>query len=787
MDNIDGEEYEPRSAKPYLQSTQQYERDFSLWTTRSARIDKIYASLMALDGGFRGIAGTFTDQEFDLFWASMEVVKPSIYCRPPVPVVTPKFKDRAAVKRVTADLLERSAISGFEVTDIDAAMLDTRDDLVLSNRGVLWVSYEDDGDREEVCIEQVDRDDFAHGPGRKWKEVPWVQRRAWLDMKEMKDRFEESSGELYLRANYTKRENGETIASPHEGKAGVWERWDRIENKVTWFTDGCDEVLDQDEPHLKLRGKFPCPRPAYGTRRPHSLEPVPDMVRIESQLDTINTLTRRIHDLCDKLVVKGIIPAGTDTGDAVEAAFRNDDASHMLIPIPSMALTAGAGKLVEWLPIDQVAQAILAAVQARRELIGNVQEILGIADIMRGDTEAQETLGAQQLKAQYGSVRIRDRVTEMVRIARDALCIMAEIMAEEFDLDTLLKMAQMELPTEAEIKRSLKEIEKAARDELKAIADKAEEAAMSPQAQEDPQAAQQAVQQASQQVIAKYQPQIAKLSRAVTQEAVQELLDDTKTDPFIFDIETDSTIFPDEIAEKTARNEFLTALATGMQALMPMVQTGGAEAAGEILKWSLNPYRPDRAVMMAIDEYVENLANTPPQNQGADEAAKQLAESQMQLAQAELQKAQAQTMKVEADAQGKMQEIQLKSAEAAEKAKADQQRIVLELEKTRGTVAETEARIEKIYAEIQAMGLKAANDTRQQDREDFKAVTETQFRAEDQARAAEGQAFDQARSVEDINRANRGEDRADRQQGFSEQQGDRQMSIAEKASETDNG
>lgn len=782
---MDGEEYPPKSAKPYLQSTRQYEKDFSLWTTRSDRIDKIYASLMSLDGGFRDVTGTFTDQEFDLFWASMEVVKPSIYCRPPVPVVTPKFKDRSPVKRVTADLLERSAISGFEATDIDSVMIDVRDDLVLSNRGVLWVSYEDDGDREEVCIEQVERSDFAHGPGRKWREVPWVQKRAWLTMKEMKERFSDVSGDLYLSANYTKKTDDTTISEDHEGKAGVWERWDKVENKVTWFTDGCDDVLDQDAPHLKLKGKLPCPRPAYGTCRPHSLEPVPDLVRIESQLDTINMLTRRIHDLCDKLVVKGIIPAGTDTGDAVEAAFREENAAHMLIPVPSMSLTAGAGKLVEWLPIEQVAQAILASVEARRELIGNVQELLGIADIMRGDSEANETATAQKMKAQYGSVRIRDRVTEMVRIARDALCIMTEIMAEEFDLDTLLKMAQMELPTNAEVKRQLKDIEKAARLELEGLTQQAETALANGAAQQDPQAAQQQLQQAQQQIIAKYQPQIQKLSQAVTTEMVQELLDDTKTDPFIFDIETDSTVYPDEMAAKQASAEMFQALGNMITVVQGMVATGGAKAAGELIKDGLGPFRPSRTTIMAIDEWTEALESMPtPSGEGGAEA--ELVAAQNKLAEAEIMKAQAQGQNYQAQAQLKMQELEQRGAEAAAKIEQGQQAFMLEMEKSRGTVEETGARIEKIYAEIQAMGVKAQNDTRQQDRDDFKAATDAQFRAEDQDRAAEGQAFDQARSVEDASRANRGEDRADRQQNFSERQGDRQQTLAEKTAEKGN-
>lgn len=755
--------YEPRSSQPYLQSTAQYERDLSLWTTRADRIDKIYASLMSLSGISRLVASTFADQEFDLFWASMEVVKPSIYSRPPVPVVTPKFGDRSPVKRVTADLLERAAISGFEATDIDEALIEVRDDLVLSNRGVLWVSYEDDGEGgEKVCVEPVYRDDFAHGPGRRWSEVPWVQRRAWLTQEEMRERFQSKSGDLYLKANYAARVEGEVIADAHAGKAGVWERWDRVENKVTWFTDGCEQILDQDEPHLKLKGKFPCPRPAYGTRRPHSLEPVPDMVRIENQLDTINTLTLRIHDLCDKLVVKGIIPAGTDVGDALESAYRDDTASHMLIPVPSMSLSSG-GALVEWLPIDQVAEAILAAVEARRELIGNVQELLGIADIMRGDSDARETATAQEMKAEFGSVRIRDRVNEMVRIARDALCIMSEIMAEEFDLDTLLKMAQMELPTEAEVKRELKELEKAARQELEAVATKAEEV-MAGGPVEDPQAAQQQLQQAQQQVIAKFAPMIDKLSKSVTREAVQSLLDDTKTDPFIFDIETNSTVYPNEMAAKKASAEMFSALGAALPIVQGLIQTGGAKLAGELLKDGLNPYRPGRSTIMAIDEYIESMESAPPAGDGG---VAELAAAEMEKAKAQMAKVEADSRLKEAELQQRMAQMQGEFQEKAVKLQLENQKLQLQANKQEqefaAKMADMDAKQNLMQAQTAEILAKIGLDVRKQDLEEYRAATETAFRAEDQARAAEGQAFDQARAVSE-------EGRAERQQSFTERQ-----------------
>lgn len=734
----------PRSAKLYLAAIDSYFKAMDRWFTRADKIDKIYSGLQSLNGVTLSEFSVVGDREYNLFWASMEVIKPSIYSRPPVPVVSTKFRDRSPVKRVTAELLERSAITGFEVTDINAEMLDVRDDLAINSRGQLWVSYEDDGE-ETVCIEALDRDDFAHEPARRWREVTWVARKAWLTRKEMEDRF---GFENAAFATYSaKRDDDGREFKDTVEKAAVWEIWDKAEKEVVWVTDGIEDVLDRSEPYLDIQGFFPCPPPAYGTVVRRSLEPVPDMVYIQGQLETINLLTERIHDLAELLVVKGIVPAGTDLGDAVEKAVRTNDASYTFIPVPSMSMEAG--KLVEWLPIEQVAQTILAAVEERRELIGNVQELLGVADIMRGDTEASETLGAQQLKAQYGSRRTRDRVKELERIARDAGRIMVEIFAEEFSLDTLLKMAQMELPTAAEVKKQIKDLEKQAKDALKALEDQAKQA-LQEQQQADPEAMQQAeaaFQQQQQEIIGHFTDLINKAASAVTVEAVRDQLKDTKTDPFVFDIETDSTIYPDEMAEKQARNEFMAAFTTASQALVPLVASGpaGKKMAGELVKFQLGPYRVGRELEGVVDEWIDSLETMP--SPTGDEAANKLAESQMALAQAELQKAQAQTMKVEADAQGKMQEMQLRATEAETKAQADQQRIMLELENTRGKIAETEARIQKIFAEIEAMAVRSGNETRQQDRDDFKTVTDTQFRAADQQRAAESQAFNQASQV----------------------------------------
>jgi len=764
-----------RSPMRLLNAIKNAERKFDKWQRKADRIDTLYANL----GSWAeyAISESIYDSEFNLFWASMEVVKPSIYSRPPIPVVTPVFKDRKPEVRTASELLERCAIRGFSISDIDAVMLQVRDDLAIVARGVIWLTYESGEDAkpygERVCIEHLDRKDFLHEPARKWADVGWVARRAWLTAKEARKRF----GQKAENASYGqhKDDRGDEVdATP---KAGFWEVWSKIDRKVYWVSEGCEDILDTSEPHLKLKNFFPCPRPAYGTMERRSLVPVPDIIYIEDQLSTINELTTRIHDLCQNLVVRGIIPAGSDVGDAIQMALADQDASRMFVPVPAAAFNSGS-KFVEWLPIDMYANAILAAVQARRELIGNVQEILGIADIMRGETEAQETLGAQKLKAQYGSVRIRDKVSELVRIARDTVQIMSEIQAEEFDFDTLLEMARMELPKKSENTKKLNEIKTAVKKQLEEIAAGIEG---NPEAAQNPQAAQQQFQQASQQVIAQYQPIIDQFEKAVTYEDVKKLLSEQKTGFADFDIQTDSTIYPDEQAEKQSRAEMLGAISNAAPVLQALGATGkeGIALGGGLIKATLAPFRLGRELDGLVDEWVESVANMPPpqgneEQEGLVEAQKILAQAEQSKAQAAMANVEAKAAKDQAENQRKMMELQQKAQDSERKFGLEMQTAQLKLAEAEAKVRKTEADIEHVNAQIAAIFAKMGVDAKTVDLNEFKTITDVEFRAQDQQRQdvqtatqVEGQSFEQQQRL-------RGEDRSDRQQSLTEQQAERE-------------
>ncbi|MDI9407805.1 MAG: hypothetical protein QM523_01000 [Candidatus Pacebacteria bacterium] len=729
----DLDEPEPNDSAYWLDMISDAEAKFQDWQDAADSIDRIYGNLSELRNLSR-------DRDFQLFWSNVQVMGPSIYARAPVPVVTPKFKDRRPLYRTSAELLERCCIISFDMADIDQHMVALRDDLSIVGRGAAWVRYESDNG-DEIFYEHLDRKDFLHEPARKWAEVDWVARRAWMTKEEMKKRF----GEVADEVSYEMRRDEKDSLSA-TSKCGVWELWCKSKNKVVWVTSGCDRTLEEDEPYLKLAGFFPCPRPAFATLQRRTLIPVPDMLFYKDQLEEVNSLTRRIHALADALKVRGFYSGSGDIGGAIERAIALTDDTQILVPVPAMAaLMQGAGEPIVWLPLEMVANTITGLIELRRQVIDDVYQIIGLSDIMRGSTVASETLGAQQLKQQNGSYRVRDKQNELVRVARDLVRIGAEIMANEFSRKSLEEMSQIQLPTAAENKKKLKDYEAKARAELEGLMAKAEEMAMQAQQsgeQVDPAQAEAQFQQQQQAVLAKWSKIIDDCREEVTIDAVMEFIKNEKMRPFALDIETDSTIYPDEMAEKNSRQEFMVAFSSTMQSLMPLFQLGPQAVAlsGGLAKFALSPYRVGRELEGLIDDFADQGPQMAERMQAANGQDDGLSEAQGKLAEAEMQKAQAQMAKVQADTVLKQAEGERKTAEAAAKAQGDQGKLQLEMIKlqqaaTDGAIKgkEAQSRVDMMKAQTMKLLTEAGVMLSEQQLNEFNSLADVELRKNGQA------------------------------------------------------
>ena len=311
---------------------------------------------------------------------------------------------------------------------------------------------------EHVKLAYIQRKDFVHGWARTWEELPWLAFRSYLSRKELRTRFPAIADEISLDASPERSETDRPTSSDSgsDDKATIWEIWNREAGEVLWVAEGYANILEQGPPYL-LQGFFPCPKPAYGTLTNDSLEPVPDFTYYQDQCEEIDTLTGRIASIQDSLKIVGFYPAGPEgegspeVERAAQPGFENK-----LIAVKSWAMFkegGSGGAPIVWWPVDQVVKVLEGCVQARQQLIDDVYQIYGLSDIMRGDGNAQETATAQSIKAQFGSVRIRDRQQELARFCRDVCRMIAEIICTQFQPETLMAMANMPLVSDAEVQQ----------------------------------------------------------------------------------------------------------------------------------------------------------------------------------------------------------------------------------------------------------------------------------------------------------------------------------------------
>lgn len=578
-------------------------------------------------------AASARDRQFALLWSNTETIRPALYARPPQPVVSRRFKDADPVAKAASEVLERCLTYSIDKQNLDGVTRDLVLDYVLLARGITWERYvpthgamvypkipvvqittdasvkyndaegneyeeddveeTDDGEYEatgdgyepvifeESVTDYVNNEDWGCSPSRTWDEVTYVWRRVYMDREQLEDRFgEDLGGKIPLDWGPRTKTQDKGMDGDGVKRAAVYEIWDKCSKKVFWISKAwSDQPLDVRDDPLGLDGFFPCPKPLLGTTGNDSLIPVPDYVYYEDQAEEIDDLTSRIGKLERALKMKGFYAGDGKTN--LNQLFKSDD--NMLIPVADWVTMKEGGGLrgqIEWMPIEQVVTTLTACINLRSQLIEDVYQITGIADILRGATDPGETATAQRIKAKTGAVRIRDRQNELARFLRDVLRIKGEVIAEKFGIDTLKAMTGEPLPT-------------------------AEEKAQ----------AQAQMQQAMQMAAATGQqpppppPGFEEMMQSPTWEDVQALLTDNAARQFRIDIETDSTIEPNETDEQERTVQFISAISGFFAQVGPQVaaQPLLARMFGEMIKFAARRFRAGRQLEDIIDSTVDQI------------------------------------------------------------------------------------------------------------------------------------------------------------------------------------
>jgi hypothetical protein len=399
---------------------------------------------------------------FNVYYANTNILESALYAQLPKPAVSRKFTDyNDEVGRVAALIIERSITQDLDDPSdtFDSTMRHCTQDRLIPGLAQAWLRLEtdteeisipptpgNDADYEEgeapkkitdqrVCVDYIFWEDFLWSPCRVWEERRWVGRRAYMTREGLIERFGEAIGKL-VSLDYEPKNKGDAVQglTPREDilkKAVVYEIWDRETRKVVWFSRGYGKLLDERTDPLGLTGFDPCPKPMLANITTSNTVPRPDYYMLQDQYNELDTINNRISLLIRACKVVGVY----DKSAIGVARMLKEGFDNELIPVDNWAMFAEKGGLkgqIDWLPLEMVATSLRELNAAREVIKGQIYELTGIADIVRGASKASETLGAQQIKAQFASVRIKKLQDEVARFASEIMRIKAELMIKHF-------------------------------------------------------------------------------------------------------------------------------------------------------------------------------------------------------------------------------------------------------------------------------------------------------------------------------------------------------------------
>lgn len=416
------------------------------------------------------------ESRLNLWTANVETQQALLYGKPPKSDVTRTFDDQDDdVARVAATMLERNLDHDIESTDdtYAEAIGSALEDRLIPGFGFATLRYEaefgeatDPETGEPLAdpetgkpIEKVTRENVATD-WHYWKSVLWSPCRTFKTMRwcgwetpmtraQVVKRFGPEGERVPLNAKTGKRGEQDAVRSDPWARVNVWEIWSKDDRKVYWHVEGHDVILDVQDDPLGLDGFFPFPRPLIARPTTRAFVPRPDFVIAQDLYNEIDKATTRINLLEDAVRVTGVY----DKSAPEIARILTEAGVNKLYPAENWAALAEKGGIkgaVDWMPLEAIVAAIEVLTNKRAEKIGLLQQVTGWSDIMRGQSNANETLGAQKMKSAYGGVRVQKGQGEFAEFASGLKRIAAEIMVKHFDPKTLIERSNLTNTPDAE-------------------------------------------------------------------------------------------------------------------------------------------------------------------------------------------------------------------------------------------------------------------------------------------------------------------------------------------------
>lgn len=572
-------------------------------------------------------------KSYNIFYSNIQLLKAYLLTNDPKPEVERRF-----LKKVASDKLQYN--TALELANVLEGALsyytDNADfftklkDGVLENatkvgRGVIWVTYEpvistvtdEQGIPQEVISERkikldaLGYEDYACSTSCNKEQIWWKARRHLLGKEELKEQFNYEASDEEL--NFTAGKDTERKL------AEVWEIWDKTEKKRVYILAQCarNEFLKESDDPYGIETFFPCEDLTFITNGKNII-PIPEYELYRKKAVELNKISAMADMLEQK--VKFVITTDKTNQDNTLDMANAAEGDIVTLQTPNPMATGNNGAYLGFLPIKEAVELLEHREVKKAQLKQDIYDITGIADIMRGATDANETATAQHIKGVFGTMRFQDKQKQVQHFVVNVFEIIAQIICENWDAETLQEITSTYLPSEeekAQIQANLAQLEVIKGNPLYI----------------------QAIHTGQMQAPQVTKEDLKKLEQPSWDSLIQIMRDD-KLRSYSIDVQSSATVFDDLDAQNASVNQlaatFKDIVLTAGQLQSPSV----IRAYIPIAKMQLTNIKVGRAISKQLIDALENGAEELERTLSQSQANPQLQIEQQKLAlqQADLQR-----------------------------------------------------------------------------------------------------------------------------------------------------
>ena len=234
-----------------------------------------------------------------------------------------------------------------------------------------------------------------------------------------------------------------------------WECYD-IENRmVRWYSDQCNEFLDEKKDPDRYYDFWPTTDYIIGSKPSKTLYPTPVHTQLKPLIGQLHLLSERIYDLVDAIRPRALVD-----GNEEVVALLDSVGTNMFIAcsgLQSIIEKGGLKNMVLFVPVKELVDALNTSIAVQQQFKAEFNELFGIPDVLRGITDPLEAEGTNAQNLQAASDRFKYSKKQIATLASQAILKMIEMSVQVYSPEKIAGIVGMKFWESDALKQSFTE------------------------------------------------------------------------------------------------------------------------------------------------------------------------------------------------------------------------------------------------------------------------------------------------------------------------------------------